>query len=649
MEHVEIKSELAKLKEVEPAVHNAAEYAAARSRLRAQGVEPLRLMLQELGVVYRSGRLTPTHNVFSKLNSRLDIDPRCVAVNDQLRGGPFVAAHNLAANDEHWNSSEEQWIGRAGMSRRHRFVLLDAPQWSYFNALTFGLDAGTTGVTLSDAITTLEAMRGAAYALAEHEGGWARESVGMVFHCFPHNSVQALHLHVFDTSATGPTYDAINYKNLPLDDVLSVLRAEVAASTIETPPSSPISLAVGAVHPQEPAAPTRVLAVALGGGSDVLGALALARALVSPPLGPVEVVAVSAADIAVQGASAVECEAVEASQSLRGPPGGDFHGDSSMLQYLLSLPPTLAPHTAYFLRQPKDAPGGDGFTRASLEATSASLLELARKHSCTHVVGLDFGGDVVLPPPPLSSPASVPSDTATSASADAHASQPYTLQRDSLNLHALAAAARTAGAETTLVAAAPGVDAAAVAPAYAERLDSPGGGSVPVMVMGADGGGRPLLESVDSPAPRCELDALPHELLESRLPAQLEAEFTGELRRLASRIFYDADEATRREHAYKTCARSLQWSHPNARPLSPLCPASSMVACCVAWRRAGMRCTPPRQALSRSRARRSQASSYWALPAPPSEAAPTCIRRLRRGSTTSPSGSCEGAGARAIR
>ena len=32
----------------------------------------------------------------------------------------FMVARNMPANDEHWDSNEKEWVGRASMSQRHR-------------------------------------------------------------------------------------------------------------------------------------------------------------------------------------------------------------------------------------------------------------------------------------------------------------------------------------------------------------------------------------------------------------------------------------------------------------------------------------------------------------------------------------------------
>ena len=365
------------------------------------------------------------------------------------------------------------------------------------------------------------------------------------------------------------------------------------------------------------------LAVALGGGSDCIGALALARAL-----GYEDIVLVMPSGGKSRG-SQVVCEPVSAAEAPALPPGGDFYSNDTMLAYLLSLPIGLRPTIAKFLVQPKDAAGAKSFSLASLTATTDALFALARTHQCTAVAGLDFGGDVVLPEPllddykrrleqqpqPLSQPnmeqSASKADSAITASDDAAdraavpsaaervgatagrgvkraaedepeggapsararegdpvSTEPLIKQRDTLNLHALAAVARKLGVPATLVASAPGVDAAAVAPEYARRLGGPGGATVRVFAMGADEANPCSLAPVPGPAPPCSLPELPEALTRARMPATVEAAFVHELRRLAERIAYDARAQLQlqREHAYKTyslvaaCAAKLEAS-----------------------------------------------------------------------------------------
>jgi hypothetical protein len=135
-----------------------------------------------------------------------------------------------------------------------------------------------------------------------------------------------------------------------------------------------------------------VLALALGGSSDVIGALAWARAC-----GYERLVLVQPGSPTRGTASAsLELQPVQPAAPGTPAPGGSFFDNGSMVAYLLSLD---AEHmvAGYYLVQPKDDGGGKGFSRASLEHTAAALVQVLATHKCSALVGLDFGGDVALP------------------------------------------------------------------------------------------------------------------------------------------------------------------------------------------------------------------------------------------------------------
>ena len=72
----------------------------------------------------------------------------------------------------------------------------------------------------------LEALRDAAATFARGVEGWDARNLGLSFHVYGHASVNSLHMHMIDTRYKGPTYARLKYKDLALDDVLSVLRDE---------------------------------------------------------------------------------------------------------------------------------------------------------------------------------------------------------------------------------------------------------------------------------------------------------------------------------------------------------------------------------------------------------------------------------------
>ena len=136
--------------------------------------------------------------------------------------------------------------------------------WTWFNVLTMGLVDGAKKhslhhdeeemreeeanielnmATLESARTCLLTMREAAYAFVKEDAKsgpkWSlltketKDSkeqladIGLFFHCYPHCSVNSLHLHIVDLSEVGPTYAACSHKNLPMDMVLTALDKEI--------------------------------------------------------------------------------------------------------------------------------------------------------------------------------------------------------------------------------------------------------------------------------------------------------------------------------------------------------------------------------------------------------------------------------------
>ena len=132
--------------------------------------------------------------------------------------------------------------------------------WTWFNVLTMGLvdaaiedsvhhdedemrDAEASPelnmATLKSAETCLQTMRDAAYAFVQEDAKsgtkWSLRQgskdqladIGLFFHCYPHCSVNSLHLNIVDLSEVGPTYAACSHKNLPMDMVLTALGEEI--------------------------------------------------------------------------------------------------------------------------------------------------------------------------------------------------------------------------------------------------------------------------------------------------------------------------------------------------------------------------------------------------------------------------------------
>jgi len=285
-------------------------------------------------------------------------------------------------------------------------------------------------------------------------------------------------------------------------------------------------------------APRRCLAVALGGSSDIVGVLALALAR-----GYDEVVLVQPGSPA-KGAEVPKLPVAQREHTFmseRAAPGGDFFNNATMLRWLMRrlFCEGRAAVAGYYVVQPKD--DGKGFSKASFETTTELFAELCTEHEVEAIVALDFGGDVALDD-------------------DSASKKCYMAQRDLLNTRAAAAVAERLGLEATIVAAAPGVDAAGVDPAYLAAAQAAAQSPPPfppVRVLEMDAAGE-LVERTGADAskgpPACvpPLPPLPHRLYASRMPTDLEGRFCAELRSLAADIAAAVPDAKRSEHFSKT-------------------------------------------------------------------------------------------------
>mmetsp|Transcript_49484 Transcript_49484/g.159789 ORF Transcript_49484/g.159789 Transcript_49484/m.159789 type:complete len:600 (+) Transcript_49484:2380-4179(+) len=169
-------------------------------------------------------------NVFAKCAAGALQQPN-MAAEQALLGkfkDEFMICSNRPENDEHWDSEDPEWVGKASMSRRHRFLTSRDLHFQWFNALLFGLveQDGWGGVSKVKALAQIEKMKAAALKYATAVEGWS-DKIGIFFHVFGHNSVNSLHLHILDMKELGPTFWRYEYKNCPIDAVIKVLKEEI--------------------------------------------------------------------------------------------------------------------------------------------------------------------------------------------------------------------------------------------------------------------------------------------------------------------------------------------------------------------------------------------------------------------------------------
>lgn len=225
--------------------------------------EARRILMEELGgpkilkfELVRSGFVdnktkqltlgTSPFNVFARIAGGKTVQPEMETEQACLgeMAEDFMIACNRPENDEHWDSTDPAWVGKASMARRHRFLIVKDLHWRWFNPLAFGmLDVDLekkeddfkskhekieeAREALNTAIAKLEMMKAAALSYAAMIGGWS-SSVGLFFHVFGHCSVNSLHLHILDMDELGPTFWKLENKNCPLDCILKVLREEAS-------------------------------------------------------------------------------------------------------------------------------------------------------------------------------------------------------------------------------------------------------------------------------------------------------------------------------------------------------------------------------------------------------------------------------------
>jgi hypothetical protein len=129
----------------------------------------------------------------------------------------WMVCNNLVINDLNWYNSDYKAASMAGPDRfgkqGHVFITTKNMHWSMFNVTSIALQ--------KDGLSFLEELKIVAEKYTKARG-WVNS--GYYFHCFPHNSVNSLHLHVINLDTVGFNYYENGYKNMPLDDVITSLK-----------------------------------------------------------------------------------------------------------------------------------------------------------------------------------------------------------------------------------------------------------------------------------------------------------------------------------------------------------------------------------------------------------------------------------------
>ena len=218
-------------------VNGPASFETARQDVLARGgARVIRDELRDGGFVADDKLTTGTKplNVFARIGAGVMEQPGMLVETRKLQDDRFVIASNRPENDKHWDSDDPEWVGRASMAKRHRFLILRDLTWKYFNVLTFGMrdDTDTTTDTeekeLLSAIKLLDDMEVAVHRFVAASPDWSQDPVkiGMYFHCYGRCSVNSCHLHIIDESVLGPTFHTCSNRNLSLNDARCVLKKE---------------------------------------------------------------------------------------------------------------------------------------------------------------------------------------------------------------------------------------------------------------------------------------------------------------------------------------------------------------------------------------------------------------------------------------
>lgn len=198
-----------------------------RKKVRDYGIDRIRYELVNLGIVDPvTDCLTvgmQPFNIFARLAAGVQTQPGMQPEQAKLGKfqDKFMVACNRREDDEMWNSCLPAWVGKASMSKRHRFLTMKGLHWEWFNVLSFGLVSG-----LHEGLRMLRDMKEAAYQWARTQGEWSG-NVGLYVHVYPYNSVPSMHVHILDLDCLGPTWDKLRFKNLRIEDAIAVIEAEV--------------------------------------------------------------------------------------------------------------------------------------------------------------------------------------------------------------------------------------------------------------------------------------------------------------------------------------------------------------------------------------------------------------------------------------
>lgn len=193
------------------------DYSKIRQLLKDYGVEKFKNDMVNKGI-FSDDIITSENNPFAKFVTGKMENP----CHDKLDNDSYIIVQNLEQANREWMSADVKWLGKASMSKRHKFLVPTNLRWSTFNILTFGMDSDFDNMKCIELLNEMENV-----ALKYTSNYKWSDNIGLFFHCYPFNSVQTLHLHIVDMNFLGPSYYHNNFKNISLNSVRNVLMDEI--------------------------------------------------------------------------------------------------------------------------------------------------------------------------------------------------------------------------------------------------------------------------------------------------------------------------------------------------------------------------------------------------------------------------------------
>mmetsp|Transcript_38283 Transcript_38283/g.88482 ORF Transcript_38283/g.88482 Transcript_38283/m.88482 type:complete len:635 (+) Transcript_38283:116-2020(+) len=208
-------------------VNTAEKFRQVRQYMFGKGADLVFHDLLQSGFVDDDGILTTgmqPYNFVARIISGDLVQRKCELEQDYLghHRDKFVVAHNKPECEDMWSSSDPSWIGKASMSKNHRFLAFRALRWDFCNVIAMGMDS-----TSADGLAALKELKDAAVHWVKNAPGWSSpDKTAFLLAVWPVTSVPCLHLHVVDVSCAGPSFERLSSKLLPLDDAIRVLDEE---------------------------------------------------------------------------------------------------------------------------------------------------------------------------------------------------------------------------------------------------------------------------------------------------------------------------------------------------------------------------------------------------------------------------------------